>query len=153
VQEHAMSRAFAEVEARFRDARVASNEATHQLRMLLSRTLHQAHTRADALGIRLSGAELQTRLKNAQSRFEIATAAHHNAVGAQVQRARQRLGLAAASLDALSPLAVLQRGYAIALDSKGQLLRDAKSVSPGDEVRLRLARGRLQTRVETTQEE
>jgi exodeoxyribonuclease VII large subunit len=67
----------------------------------------------------------------------------------QLQQARERLGLAAASLDALSPLAVLQRGYAIAQDKSGALLRDAKSVAVGDEVRVRLVKGRLNTRVES----
>ena len=69
----------------------------------------------------------------------------------QLQQARERLGLAAASLDALSPLAVLQRGYAIAQDKSGALLRDAKSVAVGDEVRVRLVKGRLNTRVESVE--
>jgi exodeoxyribonuclease VII large subunit len=63
------------------------------------------------------------------------------------------LGLAAASLDALSPLGVLQRGYAIAQDDAGKLVRDAASVNPGDAVTVRLARGRLNTRVVTTDQE
>ena len=67
----------------------------------------------------------------------------------RLQQARERLGLAVASLDALSPLAVLQRGYAIAQDASGRLLRDAQSVVVGDEVRVRLAKGRLNARVES----
>jgi exodeoxyribonuclease VII large subunit len=69
-----------------------------------------------------------------------------------VQDARERLGLAAASLDALSPLAVLQRGYAIAQDAAGKPLRDAAAVNAGDPVRVRLAKGSLNTRVETVEE-
>ena len=70
----------------------------------------------------------------------------------QLEEARTGLGLAAASLDALSPLAVLQRGYAIAQDEDGKLLRDAKSVSVGDSVKVRLAKGNLATRVEHVEE-
>ncbi len=55
----------------------------------------------------------------------------------------QRLGLAAASLDALSPLAVLQRGYAIAQRPDGGLLRDTASLSIGDSVQVRLAKGKM----------
>jgi len=68
----------------------------------------------------------------------------------KVQEGRERLGLAAASLDALSPLGVLQRGYAIAQDASGKPLRDAASVVQGDAVSVRLAKGRLHTRVDST---
>ena len=56
---------------------------------------------------------------------------------------RARLGTAAARLDALSPLAVLGRGYALARGPRGEILRDASAVAPGDEIALRLARGEL----------
>jgi exodeoxyribonuclease VII large subunit len=68
-----------------------------------------------------------------------------------VQSGKERLGLAAASLDALSPLAVLHRGYAIAQDAEGKLLRDAESVKVGDRVDVRLSKGKLKTKVEGIQ--
>jgi exonuclease VII large subunit len=43
---------------------------------------------------------------------------------------------------------VLHRGYAIAEDHAGKLLRDAASVSLGDAVKVRLAKGRIAARVE-----
>ena len=70
-----------------------------------------------------------------------------------LEEARTRFGLAATSLDALSPLAVLQRGYAIAQDSAGKLLRDARSLSTGDPFSVRLAKGSVDARVERTHEE
>ena len=48
---------------------------------------------------------------------------------------------AAASLDALSPLAVLSRGYAIAQDEQGHVVSNARELSEGDNVRVRLAKG------------
>jgi len=38
---------------------------------------------------------------------------------------------------------VLERGYSIAYDAAGNVLRDAGAVAIGDEVRVQLARGRL----------
>lgn len=96
--------------------------------------------------------EVQSRLVNARRRYESASSACGAALDEKLQNGRERLGLAAASLDALSPLGVLQRGYAIAQDAAGKLVRDAASVNPGDEVSVRLARGRLNTRIVTTEE-
>ena len=96
--------------------------------------------------------EVKSRLRNARRRFDAASSACSGAMETSVQEARERLGLAAASLDALSPLAVLQRGYAIAQDASGKPVRDAASVNAGDEVRVRLAKGSLNTRVETVEE-
>jgi exodeoxyribonuclease VII large subunit len=70
-----------------------------------------------------------------------------------MEEGKTRLGLAAASLDALSPLAVLQRGYAIAQNEDGTLLRDAKLISIGDTVKVRLARGTFAARVEGIEHE
>jgi exodeoxyribonuclease VII large subunit len=96
--------------------------------------------------------EVKSRLRNARRRFDSASSACNDAMEASLQEARERLGLAAASLDALSPLAVLQRGYAIAQDAAGKPLRDAAEVLTGDPVRVRLSKGSLQTRVEAVEE-
>jgi exonuclease VII large subunit len=42
----------------------------------------------------------------------------------------------------------LQRGYAIAQDASGRLLRDAATVAEGDAVSVRLMKGKLKTRIE-----
>jgi len=96
--------------------------------------------------------EVKSRLRNARRRYDAASAACSGLVEASLQEARERLGRAAVSLDALSPLAVLQRGYAIAQDASGKPVRDAASVVSGDEITVRLAKGRLNTRVDTVEE-
>jgi exodeoxyribonuclease VII large subunit len=53
----------------------------------------------------------------------------------------------------MSPLAVLGRGYALAHDARGRVLRDASKVAEGERVRLRLARGALSCRVEAVEGE
>ena len=52
-----------------------------------------------------------------------------------------------ARLRALSPLATLQRGYAIALRTDGQVVRDPAEVTAGDELRLRVAGGGIDVTV------
>jgi exodeoxyribonuclease VII large subunit len=61
--------------------------------------------------------------------------------------ARTRLGRAAATLGALSPLAVLERGYALVFTEKGLVVRSAAEVGEGETLRVRLCRGQLEVRV------
>jgi exodeoxyribonuclease VII large subunit len=58
-----------------------------------------------------------------------------------------------ASLEALSPVAILNRGYALVFDANGQLVKDAARLHAGDEVSARLARGRVRARVSGTEPE
>ncbi|MGQ0765509.1 MAG: exodeoxyribonuclease VII large subunit [Gemmatimonadota bacterium] len=69
------------------------------------------------------------------------------AAGRVVERRRLRVSAAAGKLNALSPLAVLSRGFAIATDVRGLVVSSIASVSPGDELEIRLRDGRLTTTV------
>jgi exodeoxyribonuclease VII large subunit len=60
---------------------------------------------------------------------------------------RQRLERLGVQLEERSPLRVLERGYAIAYDAAGNVLRSPDQVALGDEVRVQLARGRIATEV------
>ena len=56
------------------------------------------------------------------------------------------------SLEAMSPLRVLGRGFSVTTDQSGAILRNANSVVPGDSVHIRLERGALDCRVERQSE-
>jgi len=146
VQQQALSQAFDEVRGRLRAAAASTNSSSHRLQILMNQTIRSAHLRADALS--LAPAQLRARFTEARVRFESAQTGCNIAIENQLEEGRKRLGLAAASLDALSPLAVLQRGYAIAQTEDGKLLRDARLVSVGDSIKVRLAEGRIAARVE-----
>ena len=51
------------------------------------------------------------------------------------------------ALESLSPLAILERGYALVFDSEGKLLKDARRVKIGDEISARLAHGEIHAAV------
>ncbi len=61
-------------------------------------------------------------------------------------RTRAELGAHASQVNALSPLGVLSRGFSVARKD-GVIIRDIAALAPGDEVRLRFARGAARTRV------
>jgi len=56
-------------------------------------------------------------------------------------------------LQALSPTAILQRGYALVFDASGKLLKSAEQAQAGDEISARLAHGRITARVEKSEPE
>lgn len=148
VQHQALSQVFDRVRKRLRDAHLETGTATHRLQLLVTQRIRAAHERAERIAFKLSPGRLQAHLGNARTRFDSAQSSCNAAMTARLESARAQFGLATTSLDALSPLAVLQRGYAIAESADGRLLRDARFVSPGDELRVRLAKGRLAARVE-----
>jgi exodeoxyribonuclease VII large subunit len=98
------------------------------------------------LRVRLRGA-MQARLEREGARLEPIERRLEVALRRCLAEAHAELGERVATLDALSPLAVLGRGYAIALGRDGRALRAARDVSVGDDVDLRLAEGRLRARV------
>lgn len=57
----------------------------------------------------------------------------------------------AGRLNALSPLAVLERGYSITFDAEGRILKEALGVQPGEVIQTRFHRGSLRSRVENIQ--
>ena len=61
--------------------------------------------------------------------------------GALLGRRRQTFAALAASLDAMSPLAVLGRGYAVARDETGRILKSYQETAPGKRVTVTLGEG------------
>jgi exonuclease VII large subunit len=100
-QEHALSQVFDEVKTKLHDARVDANSATHQLQVSVNRLLRQATMRTNALAQKISPAQLQTRVTTARARYDAAASSCFAAMSERLQSGKERLGLAAASLDAL----------------------------------------------------
>ena len=72
---------------------------------------------------------------------------------AQISRKKERFASLAASLDAMSPLKVLGRGYAVARGENGEILRSAGDVELGDHIQVKLGRGILGCTVDERTEE
>jgi exodeoxyribonuclease VII large subunit len=108
----------------------------------------RATNRLAQLRMRLLSQQPAMRLKqldtrNADLYRRLAAAwAHRN------ERHRQRLAELARALNAVSPLDVLKRGYAILFDDTGNVLRSVQKTKPGSRLRAKLADGELPLRVE-----
>jgi exodeoxyribonuclease VII large subunit len=66
---------------------------------------------------------------------------------------RRRLEAATLQLEERSPFQLLERGYAIAYDGSGRVVRSADQVAIGGDIRVRLARGELYAKVRRKREE
>jgi exodeoxyribonuclease VII large subunit len=99
----------------------------------LERRLLARHPSAVLAGARAALGPLQARLTASMRR--------------QLVRARRTLADGATSLDALSPLAVLGRGYAIAIGPTGRAILSAAEVRSGDTIKVRVHEGTFDARV------
>jgi exodeoxyribonuclease VII large subunit len=76
------------------------------------------------------------------------TAAVATAVRTILLRQKSQIDQLQHQLKALSPVAILERGYALVFDSSGKLVKSSAQVGPGDEISARLAHGAFTARVE-----
>jgi exodeoxyribonuclease VII large subunit len=88
------------------------------------------------------------RVANARRRLDSARASIETITRARVEQLGRRLAVAARTLDAVSPLATLERGYAIVTDSKGTVITNAQDVRAGQLIDARLTQGSIRARVE-----
>jgi exodeoxyribonuclease VII large subunit len=114
----------------------------------LVRVAHgRAAARLDGARARLVAQRPRVRLQQLRERTTELHARLGSAFARQSQHDHERLQALARALNAVSPLAVLQRGYAIVLKADGAVLRSVRQAAPGDALRARLADGELPVRV------
>jgi len=118
-----------------------------RLQQLATQWLSRAGERFEALMQRLQRAHPGSRLQQQAQRLDELDLRMRRAWENGFVRAGQRLQLAQRGLDAISPLATLERGYAIVTRADGTVLQDAAEVRAGDEIEARLRRGSLKARV------
>src|SRR5215475_6069701 len=132
VQELALSPAFDAVTARLHDARSLSANAEHRLHSAISMLLHGTQRRLQLAAAGLSPVQLRAPANRSRDRLSALVKSCQASVTTRVDAGRRRLNVAMAALDAMSPLRVLERGYAIAQNAQQEIVREASVVSPGD---------------------
>jgi exodeoxyribonuclease VII large subunit len=109
--------------------------------------------RLQSLRHRLGQASPRQRLEQGAQRLDELRVRLSGAIRRGIKAKSDALGALAAQLNALSPLAILGRGYAVAFDADGALLRTAAQAKPGDALRLWLGQGELDVKVEKAHKE
>jgi exodeoxyribonuclease VII large subunit len=123
------------------------DELDYQLRDRLRVRIRQEHRRFQELDWRLRKIDPRTRVVSAWRRVEQAEAAAAQHIRLRLAREHGRLESLSAHLSQLSPLKVLDRGYAIVRDEQGKIVKAAEDAPADSALEIRLAKGRLRTRV------
>jgi exodeoxyribonuclease VII large subunit len=101
------------------------------------------HTRLERLHARLLARHPRNQLPLLQRRLAEQDQRLRRAITQLLQRRQIQLRHDGRALHAVSPLATLERGYAIVFDADGKVLRSVQGVEPGSTLRARLVDGEL----------
>ncbi|HEX5424961.1 MAG TPA: exodeoxyribonuclease VII large subunit [Candidatus Acidoferrales bacterium] len=120
------------------------------LRAGLERLVTRKHRAFESLRFRLARMDLRARVSRLQRRWEKDSADLIVRIDRFLVARKRRLESVAIQLQERSPYHLLERGYAIAYDASGKVLRSPDQVAQGDDISVRLARGRLDATVRGT---
>ncbi|MBY0506423.1 MAG: exodeoxyribonuclease VII large subunit [Bryobacteraceae bacterium] len=141
-----IDRARAVIERRLRRHGQRTDELESALRERIRRHLLARRERHQKLEARLARTDLRLRFAEAHRRLDAATRRLQELVTAGLTRAEHRRAHLAGQLQHLSPLAILERGYAI-VEGEAGIVKHAANVAVGADLRIRLANGRVAARV------
>jgi len=130
-----------------RQQRQRADEMTSRLALGLRAQLEKSRKRFTAAHLRIMSFDFRVKISAFRLRLEKRIAELSVRAERLLRTKRERLDRLRLQLEERSPLRVLERGYAIATDANGTLLRDAAQVALGDSVAIQLHRGRLTTEV------
>ena len=119
-----------------------------RLRRAMEQRLRAGHERLARLDTRFAAQHPERLLELLRQRLGHLAERLPRAMHTALRERRQRLEASAQTLQAVSPLATLGRGYSILFDAHGRALRRAADATPGQRLRARLHDGELALRVE-----
>jgi exodeoxyribonuclease VII large subunit len=143
---HRLARCGPGAQLREREQRLDELEA--RLRRALERRIAAHKLRLARLTTAVARANPARQLGAARERWRAARGDLRRALLRRLERTQQRWQLADRGLASLSPLATLERGYAIVTDAKGRVLTDGSAAKKGSAIEVRLARGSLAATVD-----
>jgi exodeoxyribonuclease VII large subunit len=124
------------------------DDLEQRLARAIDRKLYGGRERLARLDTRLAARHPERMLHLLRQRLEHLQSRLPRAMRESLKDRRQQLNVAAQTLNVVSPLATLGRGYAILLDERGQAIRAAGQTRIGQRLKARLGEGELDVRVE-----
>lgn len=138
---------FGELKMRVANFRQRIETAKHRIETLTTRRTQENGRRFENLQKRFSPVSLQKNLTETKARCSILREQSESAIRSKIDGKDEALKVAMASLDALSPLSVLRRGFALTQKESGFIVRDSAQVEIGETVQILLAKGKIKAEV------
>ncbi|EAZ97784.1 exodeoxyribonuclease VII large subunit [Marinobacter sp. ELB17] len=158
-QHTALENRLLQLSTRLKDPRRSLQEKAQRLDGLdlrLSRAMAQLtqrlHMRTDHLQQRLAMQSPNRQLASAGERVLRATTGLNLAIQQALKSRREQLDYTAQTLNLVSPLATLGRGYAIVKDDQGKIVRHAGQLEAGQAISARVANGTVHAQVTSCDE-
>ena len=117
------------------------DDLTYRLSRAYEASAREKRRRLEVAGTRLRHFDLRRVLGGMRREMDARGATLHSTMRNLLLRRRARLAEAAARLESLSPVSILERGYALVFDAAGKLVKDPAQVQSGDEITARVSKG------------
>jgi exodeoxyribonuclease VII large subunit len=147
LHQRGVERASAALHRRIGRAQQRVDELDYRMRDSMQRTLDARRRRLEEQVTRLRGQDLRVRFGEVRRRLHIAEASALHAWRTRAALAGRRLETLSAHLSQLSPLRILERGYAIVRNERGVVVKNIADALPDAVVDIRVAHAALRARV------
>lgn len=127
------------------------DDLVHRMTQAEREILETQRRRFETLSAAVRHYDVRRVLIGMRKDLEVRTAALLSATRNLLLERRVRLDRMDTAVQALSPVAILERGYALVFDASGKLLKDAANIKTGDEISARLAKGTVKATVKSKQ--
>ena len=141
--ELAQHRAFGQLMDAINQRQQKLDDLTYRLERAERGLLELMRRRWEGISSAVRHYDLRLVLSGMRRQMEAGTAALSSVMRNVLLQHRVHVERFETTLRALSPLAILERGYALIFDSAGKLIKDAGAVSVGDKISARLSRGEI----------
>ena len=123
------------------------DELDYRLEAAFTKFLKASAERLQTTSLKLSHQDPSRKVQQHLDQLRAMQTRLHHAVTIQLRQSASRYSQSAEKLRALSPLAVLGRGYAVVFSSEGTVVHSSSQVQPGDVLSTRLAAGSVTSTV------
>ena len=139
--------AFARMMELIRQRQQKLDDLSHRMELAQRGLLEKYRRRWETISAAVRHYDVRLVLGGMRRELDTRTTALASVMRNLLLQKRVRMERMETALQSLSPVAILDRGYALVFDSEGKLLKDADTAKVGDEISARLARGRIQAAV------